>query len=320
MAGKRIGYGKVILFGEHFVVYGLPAIASAISNITVAEVEETQITDEFIPGLELIDNRPCVEGYKIKKRGEMERSFDLMFKFLKIDLQKTPLKITLSGNLKCASGIGASAALTSSVARALNEHFSFGLNDDQINEVSYEGEKGAAGTPSGIDNTCSTYGGMLTFTKNLEGFPNKIDLLEIKEPLKIVLASTGITQETKEVVADVKAEREKDPDKYVEIFEEYKRVYISGLEALKKGDINKVGKSMNKNQELLRQINVSCDEIEKIVSIALENGALGAKLTGTGRGGLVICLVPDETTQEKVTKAVSEAGFEATKTELGKVV
>ncbi|MFH1390967.1 MAG: mevalonate kinase [Candidatus Diapherotrites archaeon] len=318
MTGKGIGYGKTILFGEHFVVYGLPAIASAISDITIAEVEETQGNEEFISGLELIDNRPAVEGYKIKKRGEMERSFDLMFKFLKIDLQKTPLKITLSGNLKCASGIGASAALASSVARALNEHFSFGLNDNQINEVAYEGEKGSAGNPSGIDNTCSTYGGFLIFEKNIEGGKNKIELIKVTKPLKIVLASTGITQETKEIVADVKVEKEKNSEKFKQIFSEYKKVYKNGLEALKEGNIEKLGELMDKNMNLLREMILSCNEIEKIISVAKENGALGAKLTGTGRGGLVICLVPDETTQEKVVLAVQKAGFEATKTELGK--
>ncbi len=310
--GKGIGYGKTILFGEHFVVYGLPAVASAISDITTATVAKGE------KGLELIDNRPAIEGYKTKKQGEITRGLDLIMKFLKIDLEKTPLKITLAGNLKCVSGVGASAALASSIARALNEEFSLGLDDDGINEVAYEGEKGSAGTPSGIDNTCSTYGGMLVFEKNLEGGPNKIDLLEVKEPIKIVLASTGITQETKEVVADVKAEKEKNSEEYGKIFAEYKDVFDEGLAALKEGHIEKLGELMDRNQELLRKINVSCDEIEKIISVAKENGALGAKLTGTGRGGLVICLAPDEETQERIAKAVEAAGFEATKTSLGK--
>ncbi|MCR4335625.1 MAG: mevalonate kinase [archaeon] len=321
MTGKGIGYGKTILFGEHFVVYGLSAVASAISNITIAEVQgmkKTNIGKEFIPGLELIDNRLSVEGYKIKKRGEMERSFDLMFRFMKIDLQKTPLKITLSGNLKCASGIGASAAFASAVARALNEHFSLGLNDEQINEIAYEGEKGSAGNPSGIDNTCSTYGGFLVFEKNLDGGKNKIELIDVAKPLRIVLASTGITQETKEIVAVIKKLRSENKEKYEQMFLDYHEIFDSAIDSLKSGNEKKLGVLMDKNMELLREMTLSCSEIEKIISAAKQNGALGAKLTGTGRGGLVICLVPDETTQEKVAKAVSEAGFEAAKTELGK--
>ena len=201
MAGKGIGFGKTILFGEHFVVYGLPAIASAISDCTLAEVEESE------EGLTLIDNRPAAEGYKEVKQGEISRGLELILNFMKIDVDKTPLKITLSGNLECASGIGASAALASSIARALSEHFDLNLNDDQINEIAYEGEKGSAGTPSGVDNTCSTYGGMIVFEKNLVGGPNKIQRIEVLNPFEIVMANTGITQETKEVVADVKKEK-----------------------------------------------------------------------------------------------------------------
>lgn len=312
LIGKGYGYGKVILFGEHFVVYGLPGIASAISDYTLAEVEEGE------EGLEFIDNRPAVEGYKDEKQGEISRELELIMNFLKIDLKKTPLKITVSGNLECASGIGASAALASSIARALNEHFNFGLNDDRINEVAYEGEKGSAGTPSGIDNTCSTYGGMIVFEKNLSGGPNRIERISIAKPLDIVIASTGITQETKEVVADVKKEKDINPEKFDKIFAEYKKVFNDALIALKKGDIKKTGELMDENQELLRQITVSCPEIEEIISIAKKNGALGAKLTGTGRGGLVVCLSPASKTSEKIAKAIEKKGFKRRKTTLGK--
>jgi mevalonate kinase len=312
MTGKGIGFGKTILLGEHFVVYGLPAIASAISDYTLAEVEEGE------SGMTLIDDRPAVEGYKDIKQGEISRGIELILNFMKIDVNKTPLKITLSGNLECASGIGASAALASSIARALSKHFNLGLNDDQINEIAYEGEKGSAGTPSGVDNTCSTYGGMLIFEKNLAGGPNKIQRIEISKPLEIVMANTGITQETKEVVADVRKEKEKDPQRFDAIFNEYKKIFDEANISLKKGNIKNIGKLMDQNQELLRQINVSCPEVEKIVSIAKKNGALGAKLTGTGRGGLVICLSPDSKTTEKITKAIENEGFKTSVTLLGK--
>ncbi|MFH0832575.1 MAG: mevalonate kinase [Candidatus Aenigmatarchaeota archaeon] len=312
MTGRGIGYGKTILFGEHFVVYGFPGIASAISDYTIAEVEEGE------KGLTLIDNRHAVEGYKETKQGEISRGLELILNFMKIDVDKTPLKITLSGNLECASGIGASAALASSIARALNEHFDFGMNDDQINEVAYEGEKGSAGTPSGIDNTCSTYGGMIVFEKNLAGGPNKIERITVAKPLDIVMASTGITQETKEVVADVKKEKDSNPEKFDKIFVEYKRVFDEALIAIKKGDVKKIGELMDKNQELLRQITVSCHEIEEIVSIAKNNGALGAKLTGTGRGGLVISLASNREEAEKISKTIENKGFKTSMTQLGK--
>ncbi len=312
MTGKGIGYGKTILFGEHFVVYGLPGIASAIGDHTLAIVEDGT------RGLTFIDNRPAVAGYKDTKHDEISRQLEAILSFMKIDVKETPLKITLSGNLECASGIGASAALASSIARALSEHFDLGLNDDQINEIAFEGERGGSGTPSGIDNTCSTYGGMIVFEKNLAGGPNKIQRIHVARPLEIVTASTGITQETKEVVADVKREKETHPERFEKIFDEYRDIFHESLIALEKSDIHALGKLMNKNQELLREITVSCPEIEEITSVAKSNGALGAKLTGTGRGGLVICLSPDNHTTQKIAGAIKHAGFKTSITTIGK--
>jgi|SRR3989344_5767735 len=314
MAGKGFGYGKVILFGEHFIVYGLPGIASAISDHTIAIVEPGT------KGLEFIDNRPAVEGYKETKKAEIERQMKALAKHFKINPEKTPLKITLSGNLKAASGVGASAALATSIARALSQHFGLGMGDEQINEAAYEAEEAGSGTPSGIDNTCSTFGGMISFRKNLEGGKNEISQLKLKEPLKIVVASTGISQETKKVVEGVKKEKEKNPEKFSKIFREYEHVYGEALTAMEKGDIQKVGKLMSHNQKLLEEIGVSCPEIEEIISTAKSHGALGAKLTGTGRGGLVIILAGTAEAQEKIMEAVRNKGFEATKTELGKKV
>ncbi|HLC93234.1 MAG TPA: mevalonate kinase [archaeon] len=306
-----IGYGKTILFGEHFVVYGLPAIASAISDNTIATVEKGK------KGIEFVDKRPEVEGYKETKKQEIARELEAIITHLKIDAAKTPLKITLAGNLECASGVGASAALASSISRALNNHFSYGFNDDKINEIAYVAETAGSGTPSGIDNTCSTYGGMLVFEKNMQGGKNKIELLKIKKPLQIVLVSSGITQETKEVVADVLAQKEKEPQRFSKIFSGYKNVFDEALGALKEGDVEKIGELMDANQELLEQMNLSCPEIDKIISVAKKSGALGAKLTGTGRGGLVICLAKDALAQEKIAKACEKEGFEARKTSIG---
>ena len=311
MAAKGKGYGKVILFGEHFVVYGLPAIASAISNHTLAIVEPGS------KGLEFIDERPSVEGYKETKKQEIQRELDAITKVMSIDVAKTPLKITLTGNLKAASGIGASAALATSIARALSNHFDLKFNDAQINEVAFEAEKAGSGTPSGIDNTVSTFGGMISFEKNMKGGKNEIEHLKLKVPLRIVLASTGISQETKKVVEDMRRAKEKNPEKFLKIFKDYGHLYEEALDALAKGDLKKTGKFMSHNQKLLEEIGLSCPEIEELVETAVRHGALGAKLTGTGRGGLVMCLVDSEASQDKVFNAIRKKGFEAEKTELG---
>ncbi|VVB98745.1 Mevalonate kinase [uncultured archaeon] len=313
MPGKGIGYGKTILFGEHFVVYGLPAVAAAIADKTIATVE----AGKSGKGIEFIDNRPEVLGYKETKKDEIKAELKAIIEHLKIDTAKTPLKITLTGDLECASGMGASAALASSVARALNEHFKLGFDDERINEIAFIAETAGSGTPSGIDNTCATYGGMIIFEKNLAGGKNKIELLKVKKPLHIVLASTGITQETKNVVAEVKRRKEKEPQKYGRIFSDYRKILNDALVALENGDAEKTGELMYLNQDLLREMSLSCPEIERIILVARENGALGAKLTGTGRGGTVICLAQDAKAQRKIAKAIEAAGFGTHMTKIG---
>ncbi len=308
--GKGKGFGKTILIGEHFVVYGLPAIASSLGSKTIATVEKSE-------KFEFVDNRPETPGYKEKKEGEIQRQLDAILKHFKLDKEGNSVKITLSGDLVCNSGVGASAALAASIARALNELFDLGMNDDQINEAAYIAEEAGAGTPSGIDNTTSVYGGFLTFEKNLTGGPNKIERLSVQSPVEIVLAATGITQETKVVVGDVRKKKEENEELFEGICKEYKEVFDKTLEAIKKGDWKAVGEQMDKNQELLSQITVSCKEIEDIIKTAKEAGAWGAKLTGTGRGGYVLLLTPGNELQKKVAKAVEELGYDVFKTKIG---
>jgi mevalonate kinase len=307
---KGYGYGKVILFGEHFVVYGLPAIASAIGDKTIAEVEKAE-------KFEFIDKRPETEGYKITKKDEIERELKMIFDFMKIDLKKTPLRITLSGNLLCTSGIGASAAMATAIARALSDYFELGLNNEEINRIAYEGEKGSAGTPSGIDNTCATFGGLLWFEKNLQGGPNKIELIKAKKPIEIVLGNTGISQDTKKVVEDVRKAKEAEPEKYNRIFDDYLKIVKEARSVIERGDLKRLGELMDENHKLLKEMNLSCKEAEEIISVAKANGAIGAKITGTGRGGYVILLTPGRKLQEKVAKAIEKEGFRVLKTKIG---
>jgi mevalonate kinase len=304
------GFGKTILFGEHFVVYGLPAIASAIGDRTIASVEPGQ---EF----EFTDKRPATEGYKEKKADEINRQLDALLEHFSIPKDGDSVRITLEGNLFCTSGVGASAALAASISRALNELKGIGMNDDGINKAAYIAEEAGSGTPSGIDNTCSVFGGLLWFVKNLEGGTNTMERLKAKEPVEIVLGNTGITQETKVVVGDVAKKREENQEEFGKIFSDYKETVNAARPALEGGDWETVGGLMDKNQDLLRKIGVSCDEIEQIVKIARDNGAAGAKLTGTGRGGYVLMLTPGKELQEKVASAVEGAGFKVLKTTIG---
>lgn len=310
--GYGYGYGKVIIFGEHFVVHGLPSIVCAIGMKTTATVSVIKKMD--FSGFEVEDLRPETPGYKKEKEAQMYKSISLMCDYCGINLAKTPLKITFGGDLVAASGIGASAAACTAFARAVNDEFNFGFDDEKINEIAYEGEKGYHGTPSGVDNTASTFGGCLAF---LKGPPPKFERIKMPSKVEIVMGNTGITANTQKVVEDVKALMKAEPEKTKKIFDEAEILIRDGRAALEAGDYRKVGELMNRNHELLQQLGVSCKELDLLVNIARENGAWGAKLTGTGRGGYMVALTPGKECQEKVARAIENAGFSVLKTTIG---
>ena len=297
------GKGKAILFGEHFVVYGLPALAAGIASETTAVITRVR---SF--GWKLVDKRPAMPGYKEKKYEEQKVSIDNILKHLNIDTTKTGFQIDLGGDLVCASGIGASAASCVAIARALSEEYSLDLNDDQVNEAAYIGEKGYHGTPSGLDNTASTFGGLIWFERDLSGGPPKFEKLKLGKSANLVIASTGLTASTKVVVGDVKKKKDADPEWFDSISREYNQLVNDAKAALIELDFEKVGELMNKNHEMLQQLTVSCKELDNLVKIARENRAIGAKMTGTGRGGNMIALAPDETTMEKIAEALKKGG------------
>jgi len=310
--GTGKGYGKTILFGEHFVVYGLPAIASALGSFTTANIRMVKGK-----GWTIYDKRPATPGYKKKKLDEAIQSVKNVINHLKIDTKNQKLEITFAGDLMAASGVGASAAQCTSLARALNDSFNLNLNDEKINEAAYEGEKAYHGTPSGIDNTASTYGGLIWFVKNLSGGKNTMDLLQSPKKVPLVIGNSGITVSTLEVVEDVRRLKEENPNEFEIIFNEYQNLADLAKKALLDGDIFTIGSLMNQNHKLLQEITVSGKINDKLVGIALKNGALGAKMTGTGRGGLVIALAETEAIQVNIAKAFKKEGYDAWKTMIG---
>ncbi|MFA6064984.1 MAG: mevalonate kinase [archaeon] len=310
MVGTGKGYGKTILFGEHFVVYGLEGIPCALAQATIAEVKKVPGDN----GYELIDNRPATPGYKEEKKGEYSALISRVIEYMQV---KDRLQITLSGDLYGASGMGASAACAVAIARAINEEYKLNLTDEQINKVAFEGETAGSGAPSGIDNTAATYGGFLLFKKNLTGGENKIEVIKIKQPIEIVLGNSGKTALTKEVLADVRKLKETQPEKVAKVFSEYEKLEQEGIQALKNYDLKKIGELMDKNHKLLQEMTISGKELDELVAIAKSAGALGAKLTGTGRGGIMIALTPGKELQDKVAKAIEQAGYAATKTQIG---
>jgi mevalonate kinase len=263
------------------------------------------------------DQRPETPGYKKAKFNDAMQSITNVLTHLNIDTTNQQIQIKFSGDLIAASGVGASAAQCTSLARALNNTFNLNLDDNEINNAAYEGEKAYHGTPSGIDNTASTFGGLIWFVKNVSGGKNTIDLL--KSPIKIplVIGNTGITASTTEVVSDVRKLKEQNPLKFEKIFKEYEIIAQDAKNALLKGNMKKIGSLMNQNHKLLQEISVSVELNDKLVNLALKKGAIGAKMTGTGRGGLVITLAQNNKVQDKIAQAFIDQGFDAWKTTIG---
>jgi len=309
--GRGSGFGKAILFGEHFVVHGVPGIVSAIDLTAYAEVKKTG------EGITIKDERRGAKGYSEKKRTQQKESIERMLKAMGIDLENAFLEIRVGGDLPSFSGIGASAASSVAIARAIAEELGMILSDDTINGVAYEAEKAYAGTPSGIDNTAATYGGLIWFRRNLSGGPNTIERLSIRQPVEIVIGNTGVVADTKEMVAGVGERKRENPEKYDPLFNQAESLAFEARKALEDFDLRKVGKLMNENHGLLQEIEVSCKELDYLINLALEQGAFGAKLTGGGGGGCMVALTPGKEQQEAVATAMEKEGFKILKTKIG---
>jgi mevalonate kinase len=308
--GKGSGYGKVIIFGEHFVVYGVPGIVSATDAKTDAEVKK------IAKGLAINDDRTGSKGYAEEKKLQQIESIQRMLKAMNMPTD-TAMSIWIGGNLPGFSGLGASAASSVAIARAISEEFNLKLSDKRINEVAYEAEKAYAGNPSGIDNTAATYGGLMWFKKNTTGGPDIVEGLSIKKPVEIVIGSTGKVANTKAMVEGVAERKKTNPKKYNPLFKRAEEIALEGKKALETGDFKKVGELMNENHSLLQGIEVSSKELDFLVGVARNQGALGAKLTGGGGGGCMTALTPSKELQEKVACAIEKEGFQVLRTKIG---
>jgi mevalonate kinase len=308
--GKGSGFGKVILFGEHFVVHGVPGVVSATDAKTDAEVKKAP------KGITVDDQRTTAKGYAEEKRLQQLESIQRMLKAMDMPAD-TAMTIWIGGNLPGFSGLGASAASSVAIARAISEEFGLKLIDEKVNAVAYEAEKAYAGNPSGIDNTAATYGGLMWFRKNLKGGPDLVEKITINKPVEIVIGSTGKVANTKAMVEGVAQRKQANPQKYNQLFKRAEEVAVEGRKALVEGDFELVGELMNENQTLLQGIEVSSKELDLLVDIARKQGAYGAKLTGGGGGGCMTALTPGKVLQEKVALAIEREGFKVLRTKIG---
>jgi mevalonate kinase len=306
--------GKVILFGEHAVVYGCPAIAAPVSQvrakvIVIAEPKSPRGLVRLIApdiGLETtLENLAETHPLAV-----VIRKAETAMKLSHIPA----CSIHITSTIPIAGGMGSGAAVSVAVLRALSASVGHPLSDKEISDLVFEVEVIYHGTPSGIDNTVITYAKPIYFVK---GKP--IEILPVKRSFTLVIADTGIRSPTSVAVGEVREAWEKNPDQYEKLFDAARVIAVAARKAIKSGKIEALGPLMNENQAVLRQIGVSSPELDHLVEAALAAGATGAKLSGAGRGGSVIALVSPSASNE-VTKALLGAGAVGTiVTEIGKL-
>jgi hydroxymethylglutaryl-CoA reductase len=291
--------GKVILLGEHAVVYDRHALALPLeSSITASIVESSGGVSLTIPAWGMRQawtaDEPAQGGAASAVRlimnhlGVAARGFD----------------IAVASRIPAAMGLGASAAFAVAVIRAFDSLLEKKLSNADVDNLAFECEKLAHGDPSGIDNNIATYAQPVLYSKGTRTRTRPFELLEVPP---LVVASSGMRGNTKEQVAAVRARYERNTALYTTIFDEIDEMSVAGAVALKNCDYAQLGALMNVCQGFLNAIEVSTPELEKMIAIARGNGAIGAKLTGAGGGGSIVALCPGTTGE--VARALKDAGY-----------
>ncbi|MFP6829897.1 MAG: hydroxymethylglutaryl-CoA reductase, degradative [Gammaproteobacteria bacterium] len=306
-AAFGVGYGKVVILGEHAVVYGRHAIAAPVPMTVKALVEDC---DE---GIHLLIPRWGVEfrlAENPSERHSFERPAGMMLD--ELGLSGRAMRIEVFPDVPRSMGLGGSAAMAVAIVRALDQRYRLGLSDEEVNRLAFEAEKLAHGKPSGIDNTLACYGKPLVFRS---GSPPLVEPLNIKTPIPMVVGMTGYEGLTAKTVGRVNAAWQQDRKLYERIFDQIDTLVLRGVQAIQDEDLATLGELMNVCHGMLNALQVSTPELEQLVDIAREHGALGAKLTGGGGGGSIIALCDGDT--DAVVNAIRAAGFQAIPVALG---
>jgi len=300
--------GKLILFGEHAVVYGRPAIAVPVTEVRgTANLQPAESGSGFriiAPNL----NRNFLLS-DVEANDPLATIVQVTLKYLdQVDPPDAVLNV--SSTIPLGRGLGSGAAISTAIVRALSQFFEKPLPPAEVSNLVYEVEKLYHGTPSGIDNTVVAFAQPVYFIK---GRP--IQRMGVGQSFTIVIGDTGVVASTREVVADLRQRRDRDLERYEGYFDEIGVIARQAQVIIEQGapGLAALGKLMNENQELLEALGVSSPELERLVKAARQAGALGAKMSGAGWGGNMLALVPP---QPEVITAVREALTRANATEV----
>jgi len=305
--------GKVILFGEHAVVYGRPAIAVPVSQVRakVIAIAEPRSPRGLV---RIIAPDIGLETTLASLPGDHPLAVLLTKAVSAMQVSHIPAcSITITSTIPIAGGMGSGAAVSVATLRAISALLGRPLTDEQISQTVYEVEKVYHGTPSGIDNSVITYARPVYFVK---GKP--IEILSVKKPFTLVIADMGIKSPTSVAVSEVRQAWQSQPEIYEHLFDEAGRIASTARKAIESGKVETLGPLMDENHVLLQKLGVSSPALDALVQAAISVGALGAKLSGAGRGGSMIALVTPDTSNAVTTSLLKAGAVGTIVTEIGK--
>ena len=294
--------GKIILFGEHAVVYGRPALAAPLMQLRARALVESRAA----PGI-VVHARDLARTVVLRDAPVD----DALARITQLTLEKlgvnANLEIVVESDLPLASGFGSGAAISTAIVRALAAHFGKTLSPAEISALVFETEKLFHGTPSGIDNTVLAYEQAIRFVRRAPPDENEITPFVIARPFTLAIANTGIAAPTKITVGDVRRGWEQNGALFEELFDAVAAIVEQAQAALARGENERLGELMTRNQRALESMGVSSREIKMLLDAGLRAGAGGGKLSGGGRGGNVIFHI-EPRDAEKIKQALLDAG------------
>jgi len=299
---ERSAPGKVILFGEHAVVYGKPALAAPVHSVR-ARAEVVDLPEDPVGWVRLEAPATQVSSWLHEMSGTdpLAAGIRLILKELGEEL-RSAFRVTVDSDIPVGAGMGSSAAVSVAVVRAVAAHLGRELPVERASNLAFEIEKLQHGTPSGIDNSVVSYERPLYF---IAGQP--LQFVQVGRPFTLMIGDSGDRLPTRDSVGSVRERRAADPEGADRVFAEIASISEQGRRLVESGDNRQLGPLMDRNQALLKAIGVSSRALDELIRAAKQAGALGAKLSGAGRGGIMIALVEPESA-EPVGIALREAG------------
>ena len=296
MKSKASAPGKVILFGEHFVVYGIKSILCSINKrvtVTAEKTNERKISINSEIGKLVLEPNESISEIN----SPLKPFYYLANKAIKD--QNIGLKIQIESEIPLGAGLGSSSACCVAGAAAIFKLFGE-ISKEKILEIAIEAEKTIYQNTSGADCTVSTYGGLMEYDKN-----NGFRKIEDEPNFQLVIANSNIKHSTETMVSRVKEFENKNKEKFHELSNLESNLVNDVLKLIKENKIKEIGEKINQNQKFLEEIGISNEQLEAMIKIG-QKTSYGAKITGSGGGGCIFALTNESNLDETIKEFVNK--------------